>query len=66
MYEAKMYKVWAKITKTPRVPLIIMKILDFSFHVSLKINRKANIIIARHLTNLTFAINHSLTHVIEK
>lgn len=54
-----------KSAKTPRAPL--MKFLDFSFHsVSLKINSKANIIMARPLTHLTFTINHFLTHILEK
>ena len=44
-----------------------MKTLDFSFQsISLKVNNKANTIIARPLTRVTVSINHFLTHVIEK
>lgn len=43
-----MYQVRGKVTKTPSAPLMIIKILDVSFHrISLKINNMANVIIVR-------------------
>lgn len=68
MFKAKTHtRCGQKAPKTPKAPFMIMQILDFSFQsISLKINNKANSIIARPLTRLTVTINHFLTHVIEK